>query len=82
MKRINLELDDELYNKVKIISNKKSSNVSLVIREAIELFNDEKIEIKKTEPDSFFELSEICQGEGPGDLSTNHDKYLYGPVDR
>jgi hypothetical protein len=81
MKRINLELNDELYDKIKKISLEKDSNVSVAIREAIEVFNDEKIE---TEPElgSFFELPEICKSEGPGDLSVNHDKYLYDLDDK
>lgn len=79
MKRINLELNDELYFKVKKISHDKDSNISEVIREAIEVFNDEETE---TDQDSFFKLPEICLGEGPGDLSINHDKYLYDLDDK
>ncbi|MHB1334965.1 MAG: ribbon-helix-helix domain-containing protein [Candidatus Humimicrobiaceae bacterium] len=81
MKRINLELNDELYDKIKKISQERDSNVSVVIREAIEVFNDEKIETE-TGFDSFFELPEVCQIEGPGDLSINHDKYLYDMDDK
>ncbi len=81
MKRINLELSDELYEKVKKISYDKDSNVSGVIREALEVFNDEKTEAE-ADQDSFFKLPEICQGEGPEDLSINHDKYLYDSDDK
>ena len=81
MKRINLELNEELYDKIKKISHEKDSNISAVIREAIEVFNDEKKETD-TDQDSFFKLPEICQSGGPGDLSINHDKYLYDSNDK
>ncbi|MCE5329082.1 ribbon-helix-helix domain-containing protein [bacterium] len=81
MKRINLELNDELYDKVKKISHGKDSNISAVIREAIEVFNDGKTEAE-ADQDSFFKLPEICRGKGPGDLSINHDKYLYDSDDK
>ena len=76
MKRINLELSDELYEKVKKRARIAETYVSSVIREAIEVYEVKKVS-HNFKKDPFFSLTRKIQVEGPEDLSENHDKYIY-----
>jgi predicted transcriptional regulator len=76
MKRINLELNEEFYTKVKKIALYENKSVSFVIREAISSYQKDKTEIE-SENDPFFELANKIKLKGPKDLSEKHDKYLY-----
>ncbi len=74
MKRTTIMLPDELKKKVEQIAQKQGVSFGEIIRESLLLY----INPKASNDDSLFSDDAVYTGEAPGDLSVNHDEYLYG----
>ena len=77
-KRTQVYFPADLYNKVEKKAKKESMSSAAIIREAVAQYL-EKEEDKEIdwENDPIFKLAGIMKS-GIGDLSVNHDYYLYG----
>ncbi len=77
MIRTQVYLPRELYQEVKLVAEKESKKSAQVVRE---LLHEGLIRRKKkgTIGESLLDLASVAVKGGPPDLSTNHDKYLYG----
>jgi metal-responsive CopG/Arc/MetJ family transcriptional regulator len=74
-KMITIEIPDDLYGSIQMISNKKNSNeLNKLINHILKSFIDEE---KKRMNDPIFS-SIVDQGSGAADVSQEHDKYIYG----
>ena len=74
-KNINIEIPDDLYGSLQMLSHKKNiRELNNVINNILKAFIDER---KKRMNDPFFlPISE--KGSGISDISDEHDKYIYG----
>jgi hypothetical protein len=73
--RTTIMLPDDLKAKAAEFSRKKGLSLGELVREALgELLN----KAEEDAGDSFFCDTAIYQEDVPGDLSRNHDEYLYG----
>ena len=72
MKRLNVELEDGDYLFLKGRAAKEGRSVVAVIREAIERFRKETIDVRS---DPMYAVGSF---DGPADLAERHDDYLYG----
>ena len=77
MIRTQIYLPEDLYQEVKIVAKKESKKSAQVMRD---LLSEGLIRRKKkgTIGEALLYLSTVAVKGGPPDLSTNHDKYLYG----
>lgn len=77
MKRTTIMLPDDL--KAQAHHRARGMGISLgeLIRESLESILGHSDEEKLTE-DSLFADNAVYDGKAPGDLSQNHDQYLYG----
>ena len=74
-KIITIELPDDLYGSLQMISNKKNlPELNKVITHVLKTFVDE--ERKRINDPIFLPITE--KGSGINDVSEEHDKYLYG----
>ncbi len=77
-KRTQVYFPLNLYRKIERTARKESKSSAQIIREAVELYLEKKKEKEiDWENDPFFKLVGIMKS-GAGDLSVNHDHYLYG----
>lgn len=76
MIRTQVYLPKDLYQQVDIVSRKENKAKAAIIRELLAVgLRKKKSQIKVKE--AFLELAKIA-GEGPKDLSSHLDDYLYG----
>ncbi|MDA8339633.1 MAG: hypothetical protein M0Z70_10080 [Nitrospiraceae bacterium] len=75
-KRTQVYFPVKLYRKMEKKAKNESKSVASVVREAVESYLKEQESID-WDNDPFFKLAGIAES-GRGDLSENHDKYLYG----
>lgn len=75
-KRTQVYFPKEVYRRIEEKAKKESKSSAAVIREAVERYLEEERDID-WENDSIFKLAGLGDS-GLGDLSVNHDKYLYG----
>jgi len=74
-KTITIEISDDLYGSIQMISNKKHNNdLNKIINYILETFI---IEEKKRMNDPIFSPI-VGQGSGMANISEEHDKYIYG----
>ena len=74
-KTITIEISDDLYGSIQMISNKKNNNdLNKIINRILETFI---IEEKKRMNDPIFSPI-VDQGSGTVNISEEHDKYIYG----
>ena len=74
-KMITIEIPDDLYGSIQMISNKKTRNeLNKLINHILKSFIDE--EKKRMKDPIFLPISE--KGSGMPDISEEHNKYLYG----
>lgn len=78
-KRTQVYFPEKLYRDVKKRAQAESKSVAAVVREAVEKHLEKK-EID-WENDPFFKAAGFFQSD-TGDLSVNHDHYLYGAEKR
>ena len=66
-----------MYQEVQLVAKKESKKSAQVVRE---LLQEGLIKRKKkgTIGEALLDLASVAVKGGPPDLSTNHDKYLYG----
>lgn len=76
-KRTQVYFPIELYKKVEKRAKKESKSMASVVRESVERYIKEEEEEIDWENDPIFKLAGIMNS-GLGDLSVNHDYYLYG----
>jgi len=79
--RMQIYLPDSLYAKLKKRAEKLNKPMSEQIRESLEVYFAGE---EKEQPDAGDPVWGIAgmAGGGPGDLSTGHDRYLYGESDK
>jgi predicted transcriptional regulator len=75
-KRTQVYFPKDLYRRLEKKAKIESKSSAAVIREAVERYLTEEREID-WENDPIFKLAGIMES-GAGDLSVNHDHYLYG----
>jgi predicted DNA-binding protein len=75
-KRTQVYFPKEVYRRIEKKARKESKSSAAVIREAVERYLEEERDID-WENDPIFKLAGIFASE-EGDLSVNHDHYLYG----
>lgn len=74
-KMITIEMPDDLYGSIQMISKKKNSpGLNKFINRILKSFVDE--EKKRMKDPIFLPISE--KGSGTPDISKEHNKYLYG----
>lgn len=79
-KRTQVYFPKELYRRIEKKAKKESKSSAAIIREAVERYLGEEQEID-WENDPFFKAKGFFES-ADGDLSTNHDHYLYGAEKR
>jgi predicted DNA-binding protein len=79
-KRTQVYFPKEVYRRIEEKAKKESKSSAAVIREAVERYLEEVRDID-WENDPIFKLAGLGDS-GLGDLSVNHDKYLYGGRER
>ena len=75
-KRTQVYFPMELYRKIERMAKDESKSVASIVREAVDEYLKRREEIN-WDDDPFFNIVGIVES-GKGDLSENHDKYLYG----
>jgi len=75
-KRTQVYFPKELFRRLEKKAKKESKSSAAVIREAVERYLEQEREID-WDNDPIFKLAGIMDS-GVGDLSVNHDHYLYG----
>lgn len=75
-KRAQVYFPKDLYQRLEKKARKESKSSAAVIREAVERYLEQEREID-WENDSIFKLAGLFES-ADGDLSVNHDHYLYG----
>jgi len=75
MIRTQIYIPDELHQATKMIAKRKNESLAKVLREFIA--TGIKEERKQLKPKSLGSLAKLNITEGPSDLSSNMDKYLY-----
>lgn len=79
MKRTTIMLPEELKTMARKRANIMGISLGSFIREAIKnSLLDTSLQKSGYDQDPFFTDSEIFTGKAPEDLSTDHDRYLYG----
>jgi len=76
-KRTQVYFPDEVYRKIQKHARAEDKSSAQVIREAVEKYLEEKTGEVDWDNDPLL-LSVGLVEDGPGDLSANHDDYLYG----
>ncbi len=76
-KRTQVYFPEELYKRLKKRAKKEGKSVAALIREASEEYLKEEEKEIDWENDPFFKAAGIFSSKD-GDLSINHDHYLYG----
>lgn len=78
-KRTQVYFPDKLYRDVRKRAKSESKSVAAVVREAVKEYLSKEEDEKKIdwENDPFFKAAGFFKS-GAGDLSINHDHYLYG----
>ena len=76
-KRTQVYFPKEVYRKIEKQAREEDKSSAQIIREAVEKFLDEKNRDVDWENDPIFQSVGILEGEA-GDLSENHDAYVYG----
>ncbi len=77
MIRTQVYLPRDLYQEVKLVAEKEDKKSAQILRELLQegLIRRKK---KGTIGEALLDLASVAVKGGPPDLSTNHDKYLYG----
>lgn len=75
-KRTQVYFPKDLYRRIEKMAKMEAKSSAAVIREAVERYLEEEREID-WENDPIFKLAGLGSSE-LGDLSVNHDHYLYG----
>lgn len=77
MIRTQIYLPEDLYQEVRLVAKKESKKSAQVVRD---LLSEGLIRRRKkgTIGEAFLDLASVAVKGGPPDLSTKHDKYLYG----
>ncbi len=75
MHRTTIMLPEDLKTKAEEFCRKKGLSLGEVVREAV---RDLLRKAEEDAGDSFFCDTAIYHEDAPGDLSRNHDEYLYG----
>ncbi len=76
-KRTQVYFPEDLYDRLKKRAKKEGKSVAAIIREASEEYLKEDEKEIDWENDPLFKLAGVFESE-EGDLSINHDHYLYG----
>ena len=76
MKRKQIYLTEMLDREIGLLSKKEDKPKAEIVRELLEVGLKEKT--PKKAPGAFLLEMVAHAGKGPKDLSTNHDRYLYG----
>ncbi len=75
-KRTQVYFPGELYRRIEKRADDENKSSAQVIREAVEKFLEEKDAVVDWENDPLFRAIGILESE-TGDLSENHDTYIY-----
>jgi hypothetical protein len=76
-KRTQIYLTAVQHGAVQRIARRRGVSMACVCRDAIDLYLSTTPPVASAAPDPLADLAGVF--EGPGDLSTHHDDYLYGP---
>lgn len=76
MRRTQIYLDEDLDRDLRLIAAAEGRSAAAVIRDAVRQYLTAAS--RKGAHDPFLALADAFSG-GPGDASTDHDRYLYGP---
>ncbi len=71
---LDVEVDETTYRHLKVLAERRKGQVKEEVAEAIRIHIAQRMSYLH---DSFFQIGKAGQS-GLGDLSENHDKYLYG----
>lgn len=80
-KRTQVYFPNEVYRKIEKHAREEDKSSAQVIREAVEKFLDEKNAAIDWQNDPLFQAVGILESK-EGDLSENHDAYIYGEKKR
>lgn len=80
-KRTQVYFPSEVYRRIEKQAKEEDKSSAQIIREAVEKFLDEKNRSTDWENDPIFQAVGILETK-KGDLSENHDAYLYGEKKR
>lgn len=75
-KRTQVYFPNEVYRKIEKLARDEDKSSAQVVREAVEKFLDEKNKAVDWENDPFFQAVGVLESD-TGDLSENHDAYIY-----
>ena len=76
-KRTQVYFPGEVYRKIEKQAREEDKSSAQIIREAVDKFLEEKNRTMDWQNDPFFQAVGILESEA-GDLSENHDAYVYG----
>ena len=76
-KRTQVYFPNEVYRKIQKQAREEDKSSAQIIREAVDKFLKEKNRAIDWQNDPFFQAVGILESEA-GDLSENHDAYVYG----
>ena len=76
-KRTQVYFPNEVYRKIQKQAREEDKSSAQIIREAVDKFLEEKNRAIDWQNDPFFQAVGILESEA-GDLSENHDAYVYG----
>jgi len=76
-KRTQVYFPSEVYRRIEKYAKDEDKSSAQIIREAVEEFLDERSRQIDWENDPFFQAIGILKSEA-GDLSENHNEYIYG----
>jgi len=76
-KRTQVYFPGEVYRRIEKQAKDEDKSSAQIIREAVEKFLEEKSRVVDWQNDPLFQAVGILESEA-GDLSENHDAYIYG----